>query len=109
MATVSIIEVKPHEYLFIDRASRKLNQTQYASRVGYTRHKYSRIELGLEIPNFWVEKLTLTEVEKCILLRRRKGWKQGQLASVMGVSRAWIGYMEIGGRNPARLIEYWSS
>ena len=109
MAAVSITKVKPHEYLFIDRIKRKFNQTKYASRVGCTRHQYSEIELGLKIPNFWVEEFILTEVEKCILLRRRLGCKQGELANIIGVTRTWIRLMETGGRNPARLIEYWSS
>ena len=109
MATVSITKVEPREYLFIDRIKRKLNQTQYASRMGCTRHQYSEIELGLRLPWFWVEKLILTEVEKCILLRRREGLKQGQLANIIGITRTWVRLMETGGRNPARLIEYWSS
>ena len=109
MVTVSITKVEPREYLFIDRITRKFNQTKYASRIGCTRHQYSEIELGLRLPWFWVEKLILTEVEKCILLRRRKGLKQGQLASIIGITRTWVRLMETGGRNPARLIEYWSS
>ncbi len=109
MATVSITKVKPHEYLFIDRIKRKFNQTEYASRVGCTRHQYSEIELGSKYPNFWVKQFNFNYVEKCILLRRRKGWKQGQLANKLGITRTWLRLMETGGRNPARLIEYWSS
>jgi len=109
MAKISLTKIKAHEFLFIDRITRKLNQTKYASKHGCTRHEYSEIELGLKLPNFWVEKLNLTEVEKCILLRRRKGLKQGQLAEILDVSRNWIRLMETGGRNPARLIEYWRS
>ena len=109
MATVSITKVKPNEYLFIKRSRLKINQIRMATQLGITRHQYSEIELGLKIPSFWVEELILTEVEKCILLRRRLGYKQGELANIIGVTRTWIRFMETGGRNPARLIEYWSS
>ena len=109
MAEVFIGIVHNHEYLFIKRLRLKSNQVEMAKYYKVTRHQYSEIELGSKYPNFWVEQFYLNCVEKCILLRRRKGWKQGQLANKLGVTRTWIRFMETGDRNPARLIEYWSS
>ena len=109
MATVSVGKIYNSEYLFIKRLRLKFNQVEMAKEYGISRHLYSEIELGLKVPNFWVEQFNFNYVEKCILLRRRKGWKQGQLANKLGITRTWLRLMETGGRNPARLIEYWSS
>ena len=108
MATISIMQIEPFEYLYAWRKRLKINQVEMAEKLGIDRHELSEIELGKSIVIGPID-ITLTEVEKCILLRRRKGWKQGQLADILGVTRTWIRYMETGGRNPARLIEYWSS
>ncbi len=107
MATISLGKIHPYEYLFIKRLRLKLSQVKMAKIYGVTRHQYSEIELGLKFPNFWVEQFNFKYVEKCILHRRRLGLKQGELANILGVTRTWIRLMETGGRNPARLIEYW--
>jgi len=109
MATVSITDVKPYENLYIARHRKKLNQAQMGSRLRRTRHEYSDIELGLVPPNFWVEKLDLTQMEICILLRRRNGLNQGQLGEILDISRILINGMENGRLNPARLIKHWRS
>ncbi len=115
MATISIKKVTLNEYLFIERHKLKINQTKMANKFGITRHQYSEIELGLKLIGVlpgWRNLITsfkLTNVEKCIILRRRANLNHTQLSGKMGVSRSWVSLMETGRRNPARLIEYWSS
>ncbi len=115
MATISLTKVKLNEYLFIERHKLKINQTKMANRFGITRHLYSEIELGLKLIGIlpgWRNLLIpikLTEIEKCIILRRRAGLTHTQLSGKIGISRTWLCLMETGRRNPARLIEYWSS
>ncbi len=116
-AILKIDDIKPYEFLFIKRHRQKLNQEKMGRKLRLTRRDYSLLELGIlppeffekDIIDFYVKEVALTGVEKCILLRKRCGWDQSQLAKELGVSRLWINCMENARRNSARLIEYWRS
>ena len=109
MIKVIIDNVQPNEFLYILRHRLKINQVEMAANLKITRHILSKIELEKQAATFFIKDLSLTQVEKCILLRRRAGKNQGQLSFYMGVSRTWVNHMETERSNPARLLEYWSS
>ena len=49
----------------------------------------------------------LKDHEVCLLLRRRNGMKQKQLAEELGVTRLWVIRMEAGEVPCDRLTRYW--
>ncbi len=111
MATISIKKVTLNEILFIFRCRLKINQKTMAILLGLNRTLLSNMELGdlaTRLPEEFKE-IELADVEKCILLRRRAKLTHTQLSGKMGISRTWLCLMEVGNKNPARLIEYWSS
>ena len=108
MATISITEVQPYEYIYIWRKRLNLNQTEMAKKLNTTRKKLSEIELG-GYPDDYPTDIIISEIETCILLRRRSGLNQGELGEILDISRILINGMENGRLNPARLIKYWRS
>jgi transcriptional regulator with XRE-family HTH domain len=103
-----VFELEPHERLYIHRKAIGTTQRRMAEVLGMTINFYANLELGIihrenELPNYEISKL-----EECILLRRRKGWFQGQLAKELGVSRTWVNRMETGKEDPEPLFKYWN-
>lgn len=111
MATVSINAVKLKEILYILRHRLRFSQDQMSFLIGRNRTALSKMERGVWETHLPIEFLDieLTDVEICVLLRRRKQLNHTQLADIMEVTRTWVSHMETGGSNPTRLIEYWSS
>jgi len=52
-------------------------------------------------------KLKLTDVEYCVVLRKRTGLTQQQVADALGVSRYWVMLMENEKAPINRLLQYW--
>lgn len=99
------------ELLLVWRKREELNQGSMAARFNVNRTRWGRWERGedtstVEAP-LGVEQLL--DHEKCMLLRRRSGITQGELAKTIGVSRWWLNQMESGKADPARLVTFWEN
>lgn len=102
------------EQLFIVRRRADLTQKEMAVKVGVSLRRYQNIELSKDHLQGGIGELyrfggELTDLEKSILIRRRKGMKQPKLADMMQVSLGYIKAMERGKENPKRLIDFWKA
>lgn len=100
-----------NELLYVWRRRLGLSQKDAAKQFNIDRYTYGLIELGRkEIPKNMIKTPeNISDLEMCILLRRRKGWTQDMLGWKAYLSRTWIGYMEAGIRDPQSLIAFWES
>lgn len=101
------MKTRPAEKFFLDRRRRKETQTEAATRIGVSRAQISRYENG-DSPAPDVNGFELTNVEQCVVSRRRKGWTMAKLAKLIGCSRYRIIMMERADWNPTLLIDYWA-
>jgi len=106
------IELSQGERLFLYRRSQKLTQSEMAKELelpllvyfqleqdtAATQHK-NLISIGDSPP---------LPYEACVILRRRIGWTQQELAKKIGVCRWWLNLMELGRKDYSRLIEWWN-
>jgi len=100
------------EQLFIVRRRADLTQKEMSVKVGVSLRRYQNIELSKDHLQGGIGELyrfggELTDLERAILIRRRKGMKQPKLAEMMRVSLGYIKAMERGKENPKRLIDFW--
>lgn len=97
------------EKFFISRNRRELTQAEMADELGVTRNYYNAVECSrgldtdLDPPN--VE--PLSDLEACVILRRRADISQEELATILECSRYWINRMEQGSEKAEKLIDYW--
>lgn len=95
------------ENLFLTR--KRLGQTQKQAakyfQVGISR--YRAWELGENTPGFDLEDPKITDVEWCVLERRRAGLNQAELAEKLKCCRYWINCMERGKKDATLLLKYW--
>ena len=98
------------ELLFVYRKRENMTQTEMAKQHNVGRVRWSLWERGLETPKIDVGLISafLTDQERCVILRRREGITQGELAKSIGVSRWWLNQMESGCAEPKKLFAYWS-
>lgn len=103
------LEPTPAEVLFTWRKRRGLNQAEMAAENGVSRVRWCRWETDKEEPAVKLPKnFTLTDQEKCVLLRRRSGLSQEEIGLKVGASRFWVNQMETAkGVSPEKLVEYW--
>lgn len=106
MVKVNIERVTQNEYSFIMRNRNGTSQKQAAEASGVSRNTFGRKERLL---NDEVVNTDLTEVEICILLRKRFNLTQKELADRLGVTRFWVNQMEAGKATPTKLINYWGN
>ena len=99
------------ELLLVWRKREEKSQSELAAQFRVTRNCWGRWERGTNVPGVSapIEFKDVAEHEKCMLLRRREGITQGDLAKTIGVSRWWLNQMESGKADPARLITYWEN
>lgn len=108
------------ERLFLLRRRSGLTQARAAHLLGVGVDKYVEYESDQRQPESAVVdgkvvKIkrgnvpvgTVEDSEVCVILRRRSGMLQKELADLMGVSRIWINFMENGARPCHTLIEFW--
>jgi DNA-directed RNA polymerase specialized sigma subunit len=61
-----------------------------------------------EIPKKLAPKMhKISDVEECVLKRRRNHMTQADVAKELGISRLWVNRMEQGTEPADRLIEFW--
>lgn len=86
-------------------------QTQAAVRLGVTRNQYIDWELRRSSPpSRIVPKINrLKPHERCLLLRRKAGLTQEDVAFAIGCCRYWVNLMEQGKAPVEKLVEYWNS
>lgn len=94
-----MVDIKPtaSERLLIYRRRQGRTQAQEALRRGVPTSAYIKWEKGLNrisCPNESVH--PLQDFEKCMLLRKRLGISQKELADILGRSRWWTAQMERG-------------
>ena len=99
MSALEPSELTPSEALLVWRRRRGYSQIEAAEHFGVSRSLYSRWERGqcedTDCPDVRVS-TALSAAEQCLILRRRRGWRQADLARALGVSRYWAGEIERG-------------
>jgi hypothetical protein len=80
---------------------------QFAKFLGVGRFLYQQYELDQSVgPEVAVGRLS--DVEVCLILRRRHGLSEFDVGKEMGLSRSYVSMMERGAVGSARLVEYWT-
>lgn len=110
------ITLARHERLYLARVRYPTEpaQSDWAEYFGVGRYLYGQWERGeVEIPEEVLEDISIhenediTDLDRCVILRKRSGKDQRVCAGEMGISRQWFNYMERGERNSQPLFEYW--
>ena len=102
------MDITRAERLLLDRRRRGEDQAAAARRLGVGIVLYKDWERGRRRFPRRVALGKLRRWEELMLLRRRAGLTQGELASALGCTRRWVVLME-SGRAPIRVLEeYWS-
>ena len=97
------------EHFLILRRRLGKSQSSFAHIYGWSRKHYVEFERGHIPPPKNMHKfetLVLTKAEKCLLIRRRYGFTQAEVARRIGCSRMWVGRMERGTAPCDRLWEF---
>ncbi len=99
------------ERIYIHRRRLQLTQAQMAAKLGLAHHHYSAYENGLESPPKKIvpKKSSPTDLEECVIARRRENLTQVDMAALLDCSRLWVNKMESGNANPGLLLDYWNS
>ena len=101
------------ETLFIQRRRLDVNQAERATALQIPEWLYVEYEQDKrDVPDHLAAMFgfndSLTELEKCLLYRKRNGWTQQEVADDIDCSRLWVIKMENGTANPGLLLDYWS-
>jgi len=94
------------ELLLVARKRIGLSQSEMASFHGTTRTKYGKMERdqmepnGVKLPTIG----SLATHEEAMILRRRAGHTQKEIAGEIGLSRHWVSKMETGQAPCERLL-----
>ena len=109
-------DLSPGEKRLIERRRAGWTQEGLAYERGVSIKRYAQAErdcaseattLAKEIIGTPGALGTLTEIESCLIKRRRGGWTQQDVADALNLSRYWVQMMETGQQPPERLIAYW--
>lgn len=108
------MRITESEALYIKRRRLGVNQDARAKDLGVPEWRYVEFEAGRQEPGREVMAKNgrapkPTDVEECVLRRRRCGKTQAEVAAAIGCSRLWVIRMETGQAKPDRLVEYWRS
>ena len=97
------------ETLYIHRRRLDVNQVERATALRLSEWLYVEYEQDKrDVPPSMRVDLVLTDIEKCVIYRRREDWTQQEVADDIGCSRLWVIKMENGTANPGLLLDYWS-
>ncbi len=101
------------EKLFAYRALKKWTQRRAASFWGVGFWTYRAWEENPNAPPPTVRaelpKIELSKQLRYVILRRREGMTQSDLARELKVSRQWVNRMELGLESDQLLRDYWAS
>ena len=105
-------QLSTSERLLVYRLRKGLSQRDMATKVKIPYRHYLSVEKGFlpenqKFPAYVTNVSKLSNLEECILLRRRAGLSQLELGKKLGVSRQWVNEMENGKQEAERLLEYW--
>jgi len=100
------------ERLLIHRRRLGFTQAQAAQHHGLQNHIYARMENGdarytNNMPKVAVKASGLKSHERCLLMRRRCGKIQEEVAAELKCSRYWLNMMELGNVPCDDLLWYW--
>jgi len=98
------------EKMMVWRRRQHLSIKQMAEKHGFTRNRYASLERMSEVPELVtpiIEDLSLPE--KCLILRRRRGWTQKECAEMMSITRYWYNQMEMGKEPSSSLVKFWEN
>lgn len=96
------------ECLLLERRRRGESQTRAARRYRIPVSRYVAWERGTREITKPVSEIVPTPCEKCVVLRKRSGKAQKEIAAEMRRSRMWVVLMERGDANPTELLRYWN-
>ena len=103
-----VIQPTRGESLYIWRKRRQYSQPQAAEEYGVHIDVYRDWERDVRTkdqPRRQLGQLKLSEL--CVLMRRRAGLTQRELAGQMDITRLWVVQMEAGDAPADRLREFW--
>lgn len=111
------IKLSPSERLLIHRRRLGLTQAQAARKLKMPVHIYARVENGKLGPSQpaghpcwqWLSgpATAVESHERCLVMRRRCGKTQTDVAKELKCSRYWLNQMEIGNVPCDTLLWYW--
>lgn len=116
MAHNKIVTMTRSESLLIWRRRKEWTQFQAAKELKMPVDRYRDFENDRKnVKDNWQEIPTNQELaigelkpfEVCLLLRKRAGLLQREVAAAIGVTRLWVIRMEEGKENASRLRDYW--
>ncbi|QYW02154.1 hypothetical protein CPT_Sonora_051 [Stenotrophomonas phage Sonora] len=103
-----VITPSKGESLLVARRRLGLNQVDAAAAFGVHPDIYREWEADKRTAGQPWKRLGALKIhEVCMLLRRRKGMTQRELAKQMGCTRLWVIQMENGEAPAERLREHW--
>lgn len=108
MSTLS--KLKFHEKLLIWRRRQGMDQIEAAHLYDLPVKEYRNWEKGRrpDWKDSTIHVRELTIKEECLILRRRSGILQRELAKKLGCHRVWINEMEKGRADATPLREFWN-
>lgn len=100
-------DLTPGEKLYLWRRRKNKRVWEYARQYGVSRYAYQRWEndLGDDIPI--IKLMGVEQAEQFVILRKRSGMTQKELAARMGISRSWLHLVEAGKVSMKQAIEFW--
>lgn len=104
------LKLTPGEALYLRRRRDGLNQVAAAAKFGAhpdIYREWERDERTANQPHIRASLGSIKPREHCVILRRRAGLKQRELAVIMEITRLWVLQMENGIAPADRLIKYW--
>jgi DNA-binding XRE family transcriptional regulator len=105
-------QLSTSEKLLIYRLRKGLSQKEMAEKVKIPYRHYLSVEKGFlpenkKFPAYVMNIAKLSNLEECIILRKRSKLSQLELGKELGVSRQWVNEMEKGKQDAERLLEFW--
>lgn len=97
------------EALYIQRRRLQISQAERAAQLKIPEYLYVDYENEKrDVPKKLVPKMhKLSDIEECVLKRRRCHMTQDEVAVELGLSRLWVNRMEKGIEPADRLIAFW--
>lgn len=105
------LKLTPGEKLLIWRRRMEWNQAEAAGHYRVSIFSYVLAEYDKK-PDFKYKKnvvLTLRDNEKCLILRRRSGKTQSELATELDICRNWLRMQEMGTVPCEKLLQFWNA
>lgn len=103
------LKLTESEKLYLWRKRLSITQVDAAIKLGVSVQQIWDWEAGKkDVPMPTINVVAPSEVETCVIKRRRSKMTQGELAKKLKVSRLWVVRMESGLVSGDRLISYWS-